>query len=218
MVLSPEGGNNVAPFWYARVLGVFHAKVRTSHPKARSTQVERMPFLWVRWFGSEPDYQYGFQHARLPRIGFMQSGNAGAFGFLDPTLVLRGCHLIPAFRFGRTTNFLPAGHSAARRLCQEESDDWESYYVNMYVNFLNGSPFQIVYCLSFVDRDMVMRHFGGGIGHGKTALNTGQDDKEIEDDSDHEEDIPGGESDESEQSSEESDAEDDSDVGDDWEM
>ncbi|RXW14483.1 hypothetical protein EST38_g11371 [Candolleomyces aberdarensis] len=156
MVLSQEDNNDIHPFWYARVIGVFHARVMTDHTKASSKNWEWMPFLWVRWFGAEPGYTPSFRHARLPKIGFVQweeePGNY-AFGFLDPAQVLRGCHLIPAFHSGRTARLLPHDCATARQVKSESADnlstqDWTNYYVNI-----------------FVDRDMVMRHYGGGVGH-----------------------------------------------------
>jgi hypothetical protein len=49
MVLAHEDDENVAqhPYWYARVLGIFHVNVRfdgQSEPK-------KTEFLWVHWYG-----------------------------------------------------------------------------------------------------------------------------------------------------------------------
>ncbi|RXW12625.1 hypothetical protein EST38_g13228 [Candolleomyces aberdarensis] len=76
-----------------------------------------------------------------------------AFGFLDPAQVLRGCHLIPAFHSGQTDKLLPYDCAVARQVKLDSAEnsstqDWTNYYVNI-----------------FVDRDMVMRHYGGGVGH-----------------------------------------------------
>jgi hypothetical protein len=65
-----------------------------------------MEFLWVRWFGVEPGYHWGFKTARLPKIGFVPNTDDMAFGFLDPSLVIRGCHLVPSFADGCTTKLL----------------------------------------------------------------------------------------------------------------
>lgn len=132
MVLSSEVGPNVHPYWYARVLGIFHAKVLHLGPKSHNHSIQHMEFLWVRWFGIEPGYQSGSKHAHLPKIGFvpdtMEENNA--FGFLDPSLVIRGCHLVPAFASGRTSELLETqSPSAARPL--GETDDWSNFYVIM---------------------------------------------------------------------------------------
>ncbi|KAK0421714.1 hypothetical protein EV421DRAFT_1724714 [Armillaria borealis] len=147
MMVSPETGDHAHPFWYARVLGIFHAQVCHTGPEARSHSVQNMEFLWVRWYGTEPGYRWGYKRARLPKIGFVPVDDEGAFGFLDPSLVLRACHLTPVFSSGRTRTLLDFSPSAARH--PGEDEDWVNYYV-----------------MIFVDRDMCMRYLGGGIGHG----------------------------------------------------
>ncbi|TEB08931.1 hypothetical protein FA13DRAFT_1702826 [Coprinellus micaceus] len=110
-----------------------------------------MSFLLVRWLGAEPGYQFGFDKARLPKVGFVPYADDGdnfAFGFLDPSQVLRGCHLIPDFRSGCTSELLPHPCAVARQLDGNTNDDWETFYMNI-----------------FVDRDMVMHYYGGGISH-----------------------------------------------------
>ena len=134
MVTSPETGPNAQPYWYARVIGIFHAMVSSTHPElegaARSRH--RMDFLWVRWFGMEPgQYRHGFQFGRLPKIGFVESTDNYAFTFLDPAQVIRGAHLIPTFAEGRTSGLLPAKKSIAHILNPNEEDDWVNFYVNM---------------------------------------------------------------------------------------
>lgn len=130
MVLSQEKGPKAHPFWYARVLGVFHTKVLHVGPKSRNRSVQRMEFLWVRWFGTVPGYKYGSSHARLPMIGFVPDTDRSAFGFLDPSLVLRGCHLVPAFAEGRTGDLLRTTSPTAARPFGE-IDDWANFYVMM---------------------------------------------------------------------------------------
>jgi hypothetical protein len=124
------------PYWYARVLGIYHAKVSTSHPDAvNGGEVRRMEFLWVRWLGAEPGHRHGFPRAVLPKIGFVPSTDEYAFGFLDPKHVIRGCHLVPAFTCGRTSDLLPIKNTDARCLQRygqaRETDDWVNFYVNM---------------------------------------------------------------------------------------
>jgi hypothetical protein len=130
MVLSTETGPNAHRYWYARVLGVFHAEVMHGGPEARNNAVHHMEFLWVRWFGMEPSYRWGFKTARLPKIGFLPDTDEGAFGFLDPSLVIRGCHLVPCFASGRTPDLLRSSTLTAARQ-PDEVDDWMNYYVMM---------------------------------------------------------------------------------------
>lgn len=132
MVLSAETGPDAHPFWYARVLGVFHAKVLHTGPQSHNRSVQHMEFLWVRWFGTEPGYSCGTSPARLPKIGFVPDTVDDAFGFLDPSLVLRGCHLVPVFADGKTSNLLRTNSPTAARP-MGEIDDWSKFYVIMYV-------------------------------------------------------------------------------------
>ena len=132
MVQSPETGSDAQPYWYARVIGIFHATVSSSHPDVKDRSPCQMDFLWVRWFRMEPgQYCHGFRHARLPKIGFVESTDKYAFTFLDPAQVIRGTHIIPAFFKGRTSALLPVRKSVARVLDPAETDDWTNFYVNM---------------------------------------------------------------------------------------
>ena len=88
-----------------------------------------MEFLWVRWFRIVPGHKYGFKVARLPKVGFVPDTDDQAFGFLDPSLVIRGCHLIPAFADGRTSELLTTQNTVAR--LPGEIDDYVAYYVSM---------------------------------------------------------------------------------------
>ena len=98
---------------------------------AQKHSAQPMEFLWVRWLGAEPGYRSGSQVARLPKIGFVEATDEDAFGFLDPDLVIRGSHLIPAFHSGRTYDLMPYdGPTAARSI--GEKDDWVNFYINMY--------------------------------------------------------------------------------------
>ena len=124
MVLSRENGAT-HPYWYARVLSVFHAVV--SH--GRSTEPQRMDFLWVRWFGTDPNnYRSGWKAKRLHRIGFIPHDTKGAFSFLNPKEVIRAVHLIPAFAHGQTELLLPP---SIARPTDDNNEDWIFYYVNM---------------------------------------------------------------------------------------
>lgn len=78
--------------------------------------------------GVVPRYHWGFKDGRLPKVGFIPDSPA-AFGFLDPSLVVRACHLIPAFADGRTDDLLRHGPTVARPF--GEVDDWNAFYVNM---------------------------------------------------------------------------------------
>ena len=129
MTLSREEDPECHPFWYCQLLKAFRIDVSYS-PGGVSGPKEMMEVLWVRWLGIDPDSKWGFRQCTLPKIGFVpEDGESPTFGFLDPSLVVRGCHLIPAFVDGRTNQFLQGGPSVAR--LPGESDDWARYYVNM---------------------------------------------------------------------------------------
>jgi hypothetical protein len=130
MVVARETQDGGHPFWYARVLGVFHTDVLHAGSLVHNRSVQRMEFLWVRWFGVEPMYRSGSHVARLPMVGFVPDTDDGAFGFLDPSLVLRGCHLVPAFANGRTSTLLRTVSMTAARP-PDETDDWMNYYIIM---------------------------------------------------------------------------------------
>ena len=131
MMLSREDGPGAHPFWYAQVLCAFQIPIIHVSPNAHDRSQKIMQVLWVRWLGVEPGYRWGFKEARLPKVGFVPDTDDDAFGFLDPSLVMRGCHLIPAFSEGRTDTLLRRGESCVRK--PGESDDWRTLYVNMYV-------------------------------------------------------------------------------------
>ena len=129
MVWSPETGD-AHPYRYAQVLGIYHTLVSTTHPAASKHSAQPMQFLWVRWLGAEPGYHSGSQVARLPKVGFVEITNEDVFGFLDPDLVIRGSHLIPALHCGRTADLMPYDGPTVACLA-DEKDDWVNFYVNM---------------------------------------------------------------------------------------
>ncbi|KAJ3804443.1 hypothetical protein F5876DRAFT_53394, partial [Lentinula aff. lateritia] len=108
MVLSPEDEPGAHPYWYARVLYIFRVQVISTHPLASTvhTGPREMELLWVRWLGVEPGYCSGDRYARLPKVGFVDEADPFAFGFLDPAHIIWGCHLMPSFSDGRTSDLL----------------------------------------------------------------------------------------------------------------
>jgi hypothetical protein len=132
MVLSCEDGEDVHPFWYARVIKIFHLLVRHcgAAPEAEHapTEYQRMDVLWVRWFGLDADARGGWSKKRLHGISFIPGEDPAAFGFLDPAQVVRGVHLIPNFPRGRTDSRLPP---SIARPEDDQNEDWDSFYVNL---------------------------------------------------------------------------------------
>lgn len=128
------------PFWYARVLGIFHAFVR-EEGDGRSEEWSRIDVLWVRWFGLQGGSDSRTMR-RLRKVGFVPLEDDGAFGFIHPEEVIRASHIVPAFAHGIEEETI--GHS----FVQDRDGDYNYYYI-----------------MKFVDRDMYMRYRGGGIGH-----------------------------------------------------
>ena len=91
---------------------------------------QRVDFLWVRWFGRDVSFNAGWKARRLHRIGFLKASQCDAFGFLDPSLIIRGAHIIPAFAHGQTDDLLHPPLSVAR-MPLNENCDWRYYYINM---------------------------------------------------------------------------------------
>ena len=132
IVPSSDAAPDSHPFWYARVIGIFHANVQHVGRNSRDYRIQRMEFLWVRWLDVVPGHPFGRQHARLPKISLVPDSDESAFGFIDPADVLRGCHLLPAFKDGRTNDLcttVPCSTTGAQASGAE--DDWVNYYVGM---------------------------------------------------------------------------------------
>ncbi|CCO34066.1 hypothetical protein BN14_08158 [Rhizoctonia solani AG-1 IB] len=141
IILPADMGSTAHPFLYAKVLGIYHAKVRFDRRPAR-----RMNFLWVRWLDYDEDEPGGWDVCRLDRVFYGKCRNdyelMNAFGFVAPHHIIRAAHLIPDFESGTTT---PPGCTS---FSDNKESDWNYHYVSR-----------------FVDRDMLMRYLGGGIGH-----------------------------------------------------
>jgi hypothetical protein len=85
----------------------------------------RIEFLWVRWFEYDGARSVGWEGLRLDSVRFPSLATEGAFGFVDPKDVLRGCHIIPAFARGKRHS---DGISISRCAC--DGKDWTRYCVN----------------------------------------------------------------------------------------
>ncbi|KAG8768938.1 hypothetical protein FRC12_005262 [Ceratobasidium sp. 428] len=142
ILLPNDTTNNPSthPFLYAKVLGIYHARVRFSNRPPK-----RMDFLWVRWLDYDDSAPGGWDIGRCDRVRYGRCRNdaelVDAFGFVDPRDIIRACHLIPDFDSGHVENSMSMA-------CDDEEGDWKYHSVNR-----------------FVDRDMLMRYLGGGVGH-----------------------------------------------------
>ena len=75
MVHSREDDLQDHPYWYARILGIFHVRVLHTGPAATNRSIQNMEFVLVRWFGRAPDHHSGVTAARLPKIGFVEDND-----------------------------------------------------------------------------------------------------------------------------------------------
>ena len=78
--------------------------------------------------GVVPRYHWSISKGHLPKIGFVAE-SPGAFGFIDPALVIQACHIIPVFAEGCIDSLLWHGPSLTQ--ANEDVDDYIAYYVNM---------------------------------------------------------------------------------------
>jgi len=112
------------PWSYANVLAVYHVTVCTaSRPEPQTLTV-----LWVRWMQRSATGLAGPNSRNYTRASFVPwSGTLGtAFDFVDPSHIIRACHLIPAFNLGRTHDLLDPS------LVRDQKGDWCAYYPNRY--------------------------------------------------------------------------------------
>jgi len=141
MLLSQED-ERFHPYWYARVCLIFHVMVEhRADNLSPFLKAKRMDVLFVRWFRWDTNFDSGWDAKRLPHIQFFDQAEHldEAFGFVDPDLVVRGVHLIPAFTAGTTDELLNKSFVRHGEPLAEgwDSDlDWNYMYINMYVLLL----------------------------------------------------------------------------------
>ena len=108
-------------FLYAKVLGIYHANVIYTGQDPKDYRPRRMEFLWVRWY----KWVQSPKGLRFDTLSFPPMASENSFGFVDPAVVLRGCHIVPAFSGGKVH---ADGCGLSR--CAMDGEDWSSYYVN----------------------------------------------------------------------------------------
>lgn len=122
-----DGTGSDHTFLYGRVLGIYHVNVVYTGEDMVDYSARRVEFLWVRWFQYVGLKSVAWKDLRLDAVDFPPMASEGAFGFLDPSHVLRGCHIIPAFASGRARlDGVGLSH------CARDAHDWSRYYVNRY--------------------------------------------------------------------------------------
>jgi hypothetical protein len=130
MVLADIDGNtDTHRFLYTRVLGVYHVNVIYTGPEMIDYRPRRLEFLWVRWF--EHVVEGSWTASTLDCVCFPPMAGENAYGFLDPTDVIRGSYIVPTFAKGK--RYID-GRGLSR--CAQDSQDWLSYYVDRYSYYL----------------------------------------------------------------------------------
>ena len=130
MLLSHEDDDDRHPYWYARVIKIFHVDVCYFGGSTGAVIPTRMDVLFVRWFGRDIDFKAGWSAKRLHRIGFFQRNDPDSFGFIDPDRAVRGVHLIPGYAHGCTNTRLDRSFV---RPPEDDDKDFLYFYVNQYV-------------------------------------------------------------------------------------
>ena len=154
------------PFWYARIIGIFHAVVRHTGSNSKFEDARIMDFLWVRWFGRALHIPGGWEESRPHLVGFLEESDEGAFGFINPADVVRGIHLIPAFNLGQTNETLGksllgrpetlARDRTSERYGNATDWDWDHYYVNWSVSFVSISAHIFKLTESSIDKGLLI--------------------------------------------------------------
>ncbi len=117
------------PFLYGRVIGIYHVNVIYTGPGTVGYEPMRFDILRIRWFQLDPVQSQvessGWDSSRLDRLSFPPTSCGASFDFIDPKLVLRGCHLIPAYSSGKKYS-----DGKGISLMSRDKNDWNYYYVN----------------------------------------------------------------------------------------
>ena len=138
MMLHHSESSKQGPNWfgYTRIIGIYHANIQYIRSGMKDYLAWRMDFLHVRWFERVPQQDL---HG-LDALRFIRMEDCSSFDFVDLSDVLRGCHLLPVFRYGKLHQEQIAMSHIAWDL-----DDWTFYYVNRYYDRLRHN-FAILLC------------------------------------------------------------------------
>jgi hypothetical protein len=120
-----SGSDPTTLYAYARVLGIYHANVICVGKGPIDSTPQRIDFLWVRWY----EYLPASGPFRLEKVQFPLLSDPGATSFVDPSIVIRGCHIVPNFSRGmRYPECDPKERGSS--IIARDRDDWREYYIN----------------------------------------------------------------------------------------
>lgn len=135
VVITGQNDRDKHPYWYAELLLLFHLRVRHVGPLSKSTEIQRVNIAFVRWLDLDLGRKGGWKVQRLHRVAYSDGSKPKAFGFINPDVIVRGVHLIPAFNAGATEDYLGPSKLARPHAPKDDHTDWMFYYVGMYVYF-----------------------------------------------------------------------------------
>lgn len=121
IVYSPTT-QTAEPWLYAHIVSIYHIFIHT----AANPQPKHLELLWVRWMEQDSSQLGGENSSQYTRVSFTPHyGVPGeAFGFVDPSHIIRACHLIPAFDLRRTRDRLSPS------MARDVKGDWQAFYTN----------------------------------------------------------------------------------------
>ncbi|KAG1738145.1 uncharacterized protein EDB91DRAFT_1054736 [Suillus paluster] len=162
-IMGPRGHK----FIYAKVLGVYHTNVIFIGSGMVNYTPIQMEFLWVRWYPVS-----AWDTSTMDCVRFPPMADEHSFDFLDPTDVLRGCHIIPSFA-GKRDGLMD----------QVSQHVQEIRMIGMHITLIGELCYHFMHDLyvvffhtfRFVDHNMLMWfHFGLGVGHTYSHYHTSQ--------------------------------------------
>jgi hypothetical protein len=132
MVLSSEDSeeqndnSGVTPdFLYGEVLGIYHVNVIYRGPGMQDYRPRRIEFLWVRWYEPVESAPLTWNKFKLERLRFPSITEEGALSFIDPSDVVRTCHIVPRLAGEKSREW-----EGAMSLIAKNKRDYCMYYVN----------------------------------------------------------------------------------------
>jgi hypothetical protein len=113
---------------YARVIGIYHANIIYIGEGNIDYQPHRLEFVWVRWYRvSKRNTTSSWRSRRLDRLEFLPINHEKAFGFINPSDILRATHIVPIYCRDQVYN----GRSySGVSFWAQDGKDWNEYVVN----------------------------------------------------------------------------------------
>ena len=66
-----KGRNQACHYWYAHILGAYHANVLYEGPGQLDWNARRIDFLWVRWYETVNPDTFGWKSSTLEKVAFL---------------------------------------------------------------------------------------------------------------------------------------------------